>query len=192
MCDGAGDPARRVASRLNGADQRTAWTSTPSTSPRSGTSSKWRDRQGPGRRVHRPRAELPPERPPGRVTLQGAHAAVADAQSGAMRWDVLRPWLPFGDRFVLSAGHTVPLDLLDAGRAQRGFPRRARSATGDARFAFPDDGKWALTWEHAAQAAPPRRPPRPCRDGRQDALPQVQHRAVAATAWARPSARRWR
>ena len=29
--------------------------------------------------------------------------------SGAMRWDVRRPWLPFGDRFVLSAGHTVPL-----------------------------------------------------------------------------------
>ena len=28
---------------------------------------------------------------------------------GAMRWDVLRPWRPFGDRFVLSAGHTVPL-----------------------------------------------------------------------------------
>ena len=23
--------------------------------------------------------------------------------SGAMRWDIRRPWLPFGDRFVLSA-----------------------------------------------------------------------------------------
>src|SRR5215469_14309041 len=29
--------------------------------------------------------------------------------SGAMRWDLLRPWRRFGDRFVLSAGHTVPL-----------------------------------------------------------------------------------
>ena len=29
--------------------------------------------------------------------------------SGAMRWDIRRPWRPFGDRFVLSAGHTVPL-----------------------------------------------------------------------------------
>ncbi|HEX6129868.1 MAG TPA: hypothetical protein VF071_12680, partial [Candidatus Limnocylindria bacterium] len=29
--------------------------------------------------------------------------------SGAMRWDIRRPWLPFADRFVLSAGHTVPL-----------------------------------------------------------------------------------
>src|SRR5687768_8381019 len=37
------------------------------------------------------------------------HQMVALLLSGAMRWDVRRPWLPFGDRFVLSAGHTVPL-----------------------------------------------------------------------------------
>ena len=29
--------------------------------------------------------------------------------SRGMRWDLRRPWLPFGDRFVLAAGHTVPL-----------------------------------------------------------------------------------
>ena len=38
-----------------------------------------------------------------------AHVVLAAMLSGAMRWDVLRPWRPFVDRFVLSAGHTVPL-----------------------------------------------------------------------------------
>src|ERR1039458_6188219 len=37
------------------------------------------------------------------------HMMLAVLLSGAMRWDVLRPWRRFGDRFVLSAGHTVPL-----------------------------------------------------------------------------------
>ncbi len=37
------------------------------------------------------------------------HMMVSLLLSGAMRWDVLRPWRRFGDRFVLSAGHTVPL-----------------------------------------------------------------------------------
>jgi len=63
-----------------------------------------------------------------------------------MRWDVLRPWRRFGDRFVLSAGHTVP--LVYATLAVLNEAMRARhEATGDERFAFPDDGQWALTWE---------------------------------------------
>ena len=37
------------------------------------------------------------------------HLFLALLLSGAMRWDVRRPWRPFADRFVLSAGHTVPL-----------------------------------------------------------------------------------
>src|SRR5580704_8872266 len=37
------------------------------------------------------------------------HMLVATLLSGAMRWDLLRPWRPFQDRFILSAGHTVPL-----------------------------------------------------------------------------------
>src|SRR3954452_16813088 len=37
------------------------------------------------------------------------HMLLSLMLTGAMRWDVRRPWLPFGDRFVLSAGHTVPL-----------------------------------------------------------------------------------
>ena len=74
------------------------------------------------------------------------HQLVALLLSGAMRWDLRRPWLPFGDRFVLSAGHTVP--LVYATLAVLNEALRARhERDGDARFAFPDDGRWALTWE---------------------------------------------
>ena len=74
------------------------------------------------------------------------HQFVALALSGAMRWDIRKPWRPFCDRFVLSAGHTVP--LVYAGLAVFNETlrlRRARSA--DGRFAFPANGKYALTWE---------------------------------------------
>jgi transketolase len=74
------------------------------------------------------------------------HMMLALLLSGGMRWDVLRPWQRFGDRFVLSAGHTVP--LVYATLAVLNEAMRARfSQTGDERFAFPDDGRWALTWE---------------------------------------------
>jgi transketolase len=74
------------------------------------------------------------------------HMMLALALSGAMRWDVLRPWRRFGDRFVLSAGHTVP--LVYATLAVLNEAVRARhERTGAAEFAFPDDGRWALTWE---------------------------------------------
>ena len=66
--------------------------------------------------------------------------------SGAMRWDLRRPWLPFADRFVLSAGHTVP--LVYATLAVLNEVLRARAERDpDPAFAFPDDGRWALTWE---------------------------------------------
>ena len=74
------------------------------------------------------------------------HMMLALLLSGAMRWDVLRPWRRFGDRFVLSAGHTVP--LVYATLAVLNEAVRARhDRDGDSRFAFPDDGRWALTWE---------------------------------------------
>ena len=37
------------------------------------------------------------------------HAFVALLMGGEMRWDIRRPEKRFGDRFILSAGHTVPL-----------------------------------------------------------------------------------
>ena len=74
------------------------------------------------------------------------HLLLSLLLSGAMRWDLRRPWLPFGDRFVLSAGHTVPLvycTLAVLNEVMRA--RHERDARGE--FAFPDDGRWALTWE---------------------------------------------
>ena len=67
--------------------------------------------------------------------------------SGAMRWDVRRPWLPFGDRFVLSAGHTVPLVYSTLAVLNQSLRSRAARA-GGSRFGFPNDGAYALTWEH--------------------------------------------
>ena len=74
------------------------------------------------------------------------HMMLALALSGAMRWDVRRPWLRFSDRFVLSAGHTVPLVYATLAVLNEGL--RARyERTGLERYAFPEDGKFALTWE---------------------------------------------
>jgi transketolase len=67
--------------------------------------------------------------------------------SGAMRWDVRRPWLRFSDRFVLGAGHTAPLVYATLAVLNEGM--RARfEGTGDERFSFPHDGEFALTWEN--------------------------------------------
>ncbi|HEX8938704.1 MAG TPA: hypothetical protein VF763_00955 [Candidatus Limnocylindrales bacterium] len=66
--------------------------------------------------------------------------------SGAMRWDIRRPWRRFGDRFVLSAGHTVPLVYATLAVLDEGL-RARHERDRDERFAFPDGGRWALTWE---------------------------------------------
>ena len=74
------------------------------------------------------------------------HLLLALLLSGGMRWDIRRPWLRFGDRFVLSAGHTVPLVYSTLAVLNEGL-RARHDLTGDPRCAFPDDGRWALTWE---------------------------------------------
>ena len=74
------------------------------------------------------------------------HLLLALMLSGAMRWDVLHPWRPFGDRFVLSAGHTVPLIYATLATLNEAM-RLRHERTGDPRFAFPHDGRFALTWE---------------------------------------------
>ncbi|HET9808651.1 MAG TPA: transketolase [Candidatus Limnocylindria bacterium] len=74
------------------------------------------------------------------------HLLLALLLSGAMRHDLLQPWRAFGDRFILSAGHTVP--LIYATLATLNEAMRVRyEHTQDERFAFPFDGKYALTWE---------------------------------------------
>ncbi len=75
-----------------------------------------------------------------------AHMVLTLMLSGAMRWDVRRPWLRFSDRFVLAAGHTVP--LVYATLAVFNESLRARfERSGSERFAFPEDGRFALTRE---------------------------------------------
>ena len=74
------------------------------------------------------------------------HLLLALMLSGAMRYDVLRPWRPFADRFVLSAGHTIPLvysTLAVMNEAMRARHEQDR----DDRFSFPFEGRYALTWE---------------------------------------------
>ena len=74
------------------------------------------------------------------------HMLLSLLLSGAMRWDVLRPWRRFGDRFVLSAGHTVP--LVYATLAVLNEAMRARfELDQDPDFEFPHNGDYALTWE---------------------------------------------
>jgi transketolase len=74
------------------------------------------------------------------------HLLLSLLLSGAMRWDLRRPWLRFGDRFVLAAGHTAPLAYATLAVLNEGL-RARHERSGDPRFAFPDDGRWALTWE---------------------------------------------
>jgi transketolase len=74
------------------------------------------------------------------------HMLVSLLLSGAMRWDLRRPWLPFGDRFVLSAGHTVPLVYCTLAVLNEVLRARHERDPRD-EFAFPDAGRWALNWE---------------------------------------------
>lgn len=74
------------------------------------------------------------------------HLLLALLLSGAMRWDVRRPWLRYSDRLVLAAGHTVPLVYSALAVLNEGL--RARfERDGSERFAFPEQGRYALTWE---------------------------------------------
>src|SRR5678810_1052798 len=73
------------------------------------------------------------------------HMLLSLMLSGAMRLDVLRPWRPFGDRFVLSAGHTVPLIYATLAVFNEAM-RRRHAKTGDPAFAFPEGGTYALTY----------------------------------------------
>ncbi len=74
------------------------------------------------------------------------HLLLSTLLSGAMRWDIRRPWLPFADRFVLSAGHTVPLVYTTLAALNETLRIRA-ARDPDPAFAFPDGGQWALTYE---------------------------------------------
>jgi transketolase len=74
------------------------------------------------------------------------HLLLSLMLSGSMRYDIRRPDKPFGDRFVLGAGHTVPLvyatlaTLNEAMRARRG-------KDGNSRYVIHRDEERALYWQ---------------------------------------------
>jgi transketolase len=74
------------------------------------------------------------------------HALVATLLSGAMRWDIRHPEKRFGDRFVLSAGHTVPLIYTTLAVLNEAL-RLKFAQTGDDRFAVYKGEERALCWE---------------------------------------------
>src|SRR5260370_24983142 len=73
------------------------------------------------------------------------HLLVALTLGGFMRWDLRHPEKRFGDRFVLVAGHTVP--LIYATLAAYNTALRAKyDRTGDERYAVPEANKRQLMW----------------------------------------------
>lgn len=74
------------------------------------------------------------------------HALLVTLLSGVMRWDLRRPDARFGDRFVLSAGHTVPLVYCTLAVLNEALRVKHRQ-TGDPRYAVPHAGRRMLTWE---------------------------------------------
>ena len=74
------------------------------------------------------------------------HALVSLMLSGAMRWDIRHPEKRFADRFVLAAGHTVP--LIYATLAVLNEAMRAKyEQTGDEQYLIPNAEERALYWE---------------------------------------------
>lgn len=74
------------------------------------------------------------------------HALVVTLLSGAMRWDIRHPEKRFGDRFILVAGHTIPLiysTLAVFNEALRVQYRRS----GDRRYLVPNPEARAVMWE---------------------------------------------
>ncbi len=66
--------------------------------------------------------------------------------SGAMRWDIRNPGRRFTDRFILSAGHTIPLVYCTLALFNE-VMRLAYRKTGDSRYQLSDDPQRVLTWE---------------------------------------------
>src|SRR5512137_2670572 len=74
------------------------------------------------------------------------HMLVATLLSGTMRWDIRHPEKRFGDRFVLSAGHTIPLIYCTLAVLNEAL-RIKLEQTGDDRYRVPKAEERALYWE---------------------------------------------
>ena len=74
------------------------------------------------------------------------HILVTTLLGGAMRWDIRNPEKRFGDRFVLGAGHTIPLIYCTLAVLNEAL-RIKQAQTGDSRYAIPGGAERTLLWE---------------------------------------------
>ncbi len=74
------------------------------------------------------------------------HALIVTLLSGVMRWDIRHPEKRLGDRFILGAGHTIPLVYCTLAVLNEAL-RVKHQQTGDPRYAIPQARERALYWE---------------------------------------------
>ena len=75
-----------------------------------------------------------------------AHALLVTLLSGVLRWDIRHPEKRFGDRFILGAGHTIPLLYCTLAVFNEALRVKHRQ-TGDERYLVPNTKERALVWE---------------------------------------------
>ncbi len=77
------------------------------------------------------------------------HVLIATLLGGVMRWDIRHPEKRFGDRFVLGAGHTVPMIYATLALFNEALRVKHR-LTGDPKYVVPGGAQRMLTWEDLA------------------------------------------
>jgi transketolase len=74
------------------------------------------------------------------------HILLATLLSGVMRWDIRHPEKRFADRFILGAGHTIPMVYCTLAVFNEAL-RIKYQQTGDQRYANPQPEDRILYWE---------------------------------------------
>ncbi len=105
------------------------------------------------------------------------HMLLSLMLSGAMRWDIRHPEKRFADRFILSAGHTIPLVYCTLAVLDEAL-RIKFAQTGDKAYRMQDAEKNMLVWEDLLRIPPSGRAFRACRNDRQILIHKIQHRPV--------------
>lgn len=78
------------------------------------------------------------------------HLLLTTLLSGVMRWDIRHPEKRFGDRFILSAGHCVPLVYATLACFNESL-NAMYEWTGDSRYLVPGGAERQLTWPDLAK-----------------------------------------
>jgi transketolase len=74
------------------------------------------------------------------------HAVLTLLLSGVMRWDIRHPEKRFSDRFILGAGHTIPMIYCTLTVLNEAL-RVKYAQTGDDKYKFPHSDDRVLFWE---------------------------------------------